>query len=59
MASRDPKELSIGSRLVCDLLCEYLDSSIVQHATGKLLDLCCGRVPLHANCKDFGFSIFL
>jgi len=53
IASRDPQEVGIGSRLVADLIAGFYDSNIEQHARGKLLDLGCGKVPLYAAYREF------
>lgn len=50
--SRDPKEVGIGSRLVTDLIAEFYDSNLRQHASGKLLDLGCGKVPLYGAYRE-------
>ena len=52
-ASRDTKEVSIGSRLNVDLIAYFYDKSFEHHAKGKLLDLGCGKVPLYASYKAF------
>lgn len=52
-ASRDPKEVGLGSRLVADLVADVYGSSLKQHAKGKLLDLGCGKVPLYAAYREF------
>jgi SAM-dependent methyltransferase len=53
IASRDPKEVGIGSRLISDLIAEFYDSHLEQHAKGKLLDLACGKAPLYAAYKRY------
>ncbi len=53
VASRDPKEVGIGSRLIADLIAGFYDSNLSQHAKGKLLDLGCGKVPLYAAYREF------
>ena len=52
-ASKDAKEVNIGSRLNVDLIAYFYDKSFRQHAKGKLLDLGCGKVPLYAAYKAF------
>ena len=52
-ASRDPKEVSVGSRLVVDLFAKCYDANLREHAKGRLLDLGCGKVPLFMAYKDF------
>lgn len=46
--SRDPRELGIGSRLISDLVAAQYQLHLPTHATGRLLDLGCGKVPLYA-----------
>lgn len=53
IASRNPKEVQIGSRLYGDLLAYYYDTYIKQYVKGNLTDLGCGKVPLYATYKDF------
>lgn len=51
MASRNPDEVSIGSRLVADLVAQRYADNLERHANGKLLDLGCGQVPLYLAYK--------
>jgi SAM-dependent methyltransferase len=53
IASRDAKEVGIGSRLITDLIADFYDSNLRKHARGKLLDLGCGKVPLYAVYREF------
>ncbi|MCD6079076.1 MAG: hypothetical protein K0R89_3020, partial [Ramlibacter sp.] len=53
VASRDPKEVSVSSRLAADLVAEFYDRALPQYASGHLLDLGCGKVPLHASYRRF------
>lgn len=53
IASRDPKEVSIGSRLIADLTADSYHRNLRQHAKGTLLDLGCGKVPLYAAYREF------
>lgn len=53
VASRDRKEVSIGSRLITGIVAGYYDQYLRQYAKGKLLDLGCGKVPLFIAYKDF------
>jgi SAM-dependent methyltransferase len=52
-ASRDVREVGIGSRLNADLVAAVYDRELRLHASGRLLDLGCGRVPLHQSYKNF------
>lgn len=65
-ASRDPKEVGVGSRLVADLVAAAYDEALPRHARGKLLDLGCGKAPLFGayrdrvtdvTCADWGKSL--
>lgn len=53
IASRDRKEVGIASRLVADTVARLYDKYLRQHASGKLLDLGCGKVPLYNAYKDY------
>ena len=53
IASRDDREVGVGSRLIADLIAEYYDRLLRIHARGRLLDLGCGKVPLYAAYKDY------
>lgn len=53
IASRDPKEVGISSRLIGDLIADFYDRNLRQHAKGKLVDLGCGKVPLYAAYREF------
>jgi SAM-dependent methyltransferase len=46
--SRDSRELGVGSRLVTDLVAAHYDRHLRANATGRLLDLGCGKAPLYA-----------
>lgn len=45
--ARDPRELSVGSRLMGDLVAARYQTQLPNHARGRLLDLGCGKVPLY------------
>ncbi|MFZ0455698.1 MAG: class I SAM-dependent methyltransferase [Ignavibacteriaceae bacterium] len=53
VASKDPKEVAVGSRLIVNLIAEAYNFSIPKYAKGKLLDLGCGKVPLFHIYKDY------
>jgi SAM-dependent methyltransferase len=53
IASKDPKEVGAGSRLITNLIADLYDDNLRQHAKGKLLDLGCGKVPLYAAYREF------
>lgn len=52
-ASRDWKEVGIGSRLITDLVAKLYDMNLKHYAKGKLLDLGCGDVPLYQAYKEY------
>jgi SAM-dependent methyltransferase len=52
-ASRNPNEVSVGSRLLGDINAEFYEVNLRQYARGKLLDLGCGKVPLFLAYKDY------
>ncbi|HUF81074.1 MAG TPA: methyltransferase domain-containing protein [Burkholderiales bacterium] len=45
--SRDTRELSVASRLAGDLVAEAYARDLPLHVAGRLLDLGCGKAPLH------------
>lgn len=52
IASRDLREVVVGSRLSADVIAGYFQRQLPLHAKGKLLDLGCGKAPLYATYKD-------
>ncbi len=52
-ASRDPQEVSVGSRLISDLIAQLYQEAFARHARGRMLDLGCGKVPFYAAYKDY------
>ena len=52
-ASRDPKEVGVGSRLIADITARLYDEHIKDNAKGRLIDLGCGKVPLFEAYKDY------
>jgi SAM-dependent methyltransferase len=53
IATRDEKEVGVGSRLIADIIAAFYDKNIQKHAKGKLLDLGCGKVPLFLAYKEY------
>lgn len=53
IASRNPKEVGIGSRLMADLIAACYDEHLKQHARGRLIDLGCGKAPLFGTYQSF------
>lgn len=52
LASSDPKEVNISSRLIANLIAASFLPALKSHASGRLLDLGCGKVPLYGVYKD-------
>lgn len=52
-ASRDPCKVSVGSRMICDIIADWYQRNLEKHARGRLLDLGCGNVPFYSAYKDF------
>lgn len=59
IASRDPNEVSISSRLTADLTAEWYDLNIKNFANGDLLDLGAGKAPLYSAYKPYVKSVTL
>jgi SAM-dependent methyltransferase len=51
-ASRDRKQVSIGSRFITDIVAQRYERTIRAHARGRLLDMGCGYVPLYGVYRD-------
>ncbi|MFK8183241.1 MAG: class I SAM-dependent methyltransferase [Phormidesmis sp.] len=51
VASRDIQEVNVASRLIVDLIAELYEENLRHYATGKLLDLGCGKVPLYHSYR--------
>lgn len=47
-ASRDVRQVGLTSRLMVDRIADAYTSALTRHASGHLLDLGCGHVPLFA-----------
>ena len=52
LGSTDPAEVSVGSRLMANLIAASYLPALKAHASGRLLDLGCGKVPLYGVYKD-------
>lgn len=52
MASRDPSQVAVQSRLVADVFVGHYEALIPKHARGALLDHGCGQLPLFGIYKD-------
>ncbi len=53
IASRDQREVGIGSRLITDVIAKHYQENLKLYAKGKLLDLGCGKAPLYHVYKDY------
>lgn len=53
IGSRDINEVSVGSRLVVDIVAKFYDHNLSKHAQGKLLDLGCGKAPLYHAYRQY------
>ena len=53
VATRDKKQVQVGSRLIADLTAQFYDHALSQYAKGKLLDLGCGKVPLYEAYREY------
>lgn len=53
IASRDPREVAISSRLVADLVAGFYNTYIGKHCRGNLIDLGCGKVPFYEAYKNY------
>lgn len=52
-ATTNTGELGAGSRLVADLVAGAYEGALKAHATGRLLDVGCGKVPFYAAYRPF------
>ncbi len=50
--SMDPKQVAVGSRFIASIQVSVYQKLIEQYASGLLLDLGCGDVPLYEMYKD-------
>ena len=57
IASRDTNEVRVGSRLIGDLAAEQFQAHLGRCATGDLVDLGCGKVPLYGVYRDCVTSV--
>lgn len=51
-ASRDPREVGAGSRLMTTILAGVYEAALREHARGVLVDLGCARAPLYQVYRD-------
>lgn len=52
VASRDPAEVGVGSRLVTDCVAALYEAYLPRFARGRLIDLGCGKAPLYGSYRD-------
>lgn len=52
LASLDPTQVSVVSRLMANLIAAAYDNALALNAKGKLLDLGCGQVPLYGAYRN-------
>lgn len=53
IATRDPDEVGVGSRLLGDLVAALYAENIHLYASGRLLDLGCGKAPFYAMYRPY------
>ena len=56
-ASRDPAEVSLGSRAIGDWLIAAYEKAIVAHARGALADIGCGKFPYYGIYRNLTTSV--
>jgi SAM-dependent methyltransferase len=57
VGSRRTADLAVSSRLAGDLLGIELSRVLAAHASGRVLDLGCGRVPLYGHYRDAATAV--
>lgn len=57
IASRNNREVMVGSRLMADLVADQYGRKLPTYAGGDLLDLGCGQAPLYATYRSHVDSI--
>ena len=53
VASRNPNNVAISSRLITDIVAAFYHENLRHVVKGRLLDLGCGKVPLFMAYKDY------
>lgn len=56
-ASRDTREVGVGSRLTADRVATFYQRNLHRFARGHLVDLGCGKVPLYGAYRAFVDSV--
>ena len=57
VASSDPSEVSVSSRLAANLVARFYQNAFDRRKNGRLLDLGCGKVPLYILYRDHATEI--
>lgn len=57
IASRDPREVGIGSRLIADCVAAIYARELPRVARGRLIDLGCGKAPLYGVYREHVDSV--
>jgi len=57
-ASSNKVHVGISSRLITNIIAKFYDSRLKKYASGKLLDLGCGNVPLYEAYKPYVTDVF-
>ena len=52
VASRDTRQVGIGSRLIANLVAARYELYLPRYARGRLIDLGCGQVPLYGAYRE-------
>jgi SAM-dependent methyltransferase len=52
-ATHDTQQLHVASRLMAELIAAAYDQALKVHATGRLLDMGCGKVPLYEGYRPY------
>lgn len=52
-STRDTQYVSLGSRFIVNVLSEVYEAMLKKHASGRLLDLGCGNVPLYEMYRNY------
>lgn len=56
-ASTNTSNLKVGSRLVVECIAKFYDAAIPEYASGRLIDLGCGKAPLFFKYKQHVASV--
>lgn len=56
-SSTDPADVKPGSRLIVECIAKFYDYAIPRYASGRLIDLGCGKAPLYIKYKQYVSSV--